>query len=1007
MDPVFSSCHISFTKAITYKSVPKRYVTELITQFEKDPGTFSRAVQNVILQLLPNFKKEPSAERGMKVIVAVLDELKKKVAAFDSDEDSKNILRTVVAIMKLILQGAAAKEKPVRLGCVWMLERINAINLCDVLEIPESIFINMKECVSLLLIDKYTPVRYFSIHLAAKLNMLAEIQKIMTCDPNSEIRKQCVSYIPINEITLNLIGRRLNDKEESVRLATCKRLQEIPFSELPLDVRREIANLSVKDRSEKIRDETRKILAQFFNWFKQSAHKEESVEYEASLYFATLLEIDTVPRNYQKEITKSLKLICETIVSPTDLCNLCKEILFPNLFAVLNTPGQSIQAEISKTALLLLRIICEYLKNSHEDQLEKIMPEVDLICQLISFYQVHADLFYVQNIILISFCIDRGEEFSRQKLLDAYRDVCFKLPITVPQIDDVAHIEEAYTTVGQTDYFAHKSQDVLSLAVQLIKNLQKEYETEFCRIMIEIINEIRDPLIAPQEEEDITVFVEDTQRAPSMLESRETLVNRINELDDECEALDNEKERLIERGQYQEAIMVKQQYEAVLANATLLEAKLEHLQAEILLILYRSLMLHSEMLRNSRQGEIDADGSEIVNTLIHPAFQLSESYITSMAIESLGLFCLLKYERCREYLYIFKTVLDKKEDTFIVFLALRAVLDFFMVFDILKEDEDGGIKDNDEEMLSSGQTVFGIVASYLDSNNSHIQSLVCEGLCKLLLLEKIRNGEAILTKLLLLFFDQDSPDIIKQILHVFFTHYSLLCEKNAQTLAESFKIVLSVITNQLNKTEPKNYNNLDLSQVNLNRIFSFVFLYLNPDYLREHAKFTPANNLHFNLFYYLSKETINNLNFSQARIYPRMIAQSNFYSFTNKEICLAQKLLYKLGKDVKDRACLNSIQKAIETVTKVNDRLSAELDPILEEYMEELYLESVNISSNFIQKLQADDTGKVLTPFKSIKKYEELEDPIEGSSEDYPMPAKRVMPTGDNTPAKKRFKSTR
>ncbi|CAG9317334.1 unnamed protein product [Blepharisma stoltei] len=1007
-DNVFALCHIALTKAVTYKSVPKRYVNELVTHFDADPVSFSRAIQNVALQLIPQFRRDPASERGMKVIVAVLDELKKKVSTFDSENDIKNILRTVVAIMKLMLQGCEAKEKPTRLGCVWMLERLIAMNFCDVLDIPDHIFTKMIENTKVLLKDKYSPVRYFSIHLAAKLNMLEEIEKVMNYDPLQDVRKQAVNLMPMNEKTKICIGGRLCDKEESVRQAACKRLQEVLFSELPLEIRREIVSLSVKDRSEKIRDEARKIISSFFSWFKQEAHKEEAQEYEAIVYFTTLLEINTLEKKYQREVTKCIKLVCETIVSPADLSELLKQVLFPSLCSAINTPGKNTQSSISKTSMLLLRVITEYLKGSHEEILEKVIPDVDLLCQLVLFYQQQPDLFFAQNMILISYCIDRGEEFSRQKLLDTYREVCFKLPLAVPEVNASAQIEDAYNCVGQTDYFYYRAQDVLSLSVSLIKQLQKEYETEFCRIMIEIINEIRDPLIAPIEDENIRVFVEDTQRPPSMLEKREALLGKITELDDEIEALENEKERLIDRGEYSDAIKVKQQYEEVLQQVNKMEEELNHLEHEILLILYRSLMLHSEMLRNSKQGDIDADASEIINTLIYPAFKFTDTYIPCLAIESLGLHCLLKYDRCREYLYIFKTVLDKKEDTLIEFLALRAVLDFFMVFEILKEDEDEMIQDNDEDLSCSGQTVFAIAASYLDSNNSYMQALTCEGLCKLLLLEKIKHGEPVLTKLLLLFFDQDSPDSIKQVLHVFFTHYSLLCEKNAMCLAESFKMVLSVITNQLNKTEIGSFQTLDLSQVNLNRIFSFVFLYLNPDYLREHAKFTPTVNLHFNMFYYLSKETLNNLTFSQAKIYPRMIAQANFYSFTPKESYLAAKLLNKLAKEIKDKTCLNSIQKAIEITIEKDKKFAAVLDPELEEHMEDLYEESINLAASFIQKLHSQDPNKILTPFKSAtKKAEESDDPIESSSEDYDMPAKRIISSSDQTPAKKRFKSSK
>jgi len=998
MDSVFEQTHSALNNAIKFKSVPKRYVLELVKLFDSEASEFSKGIQNCVLQFLPKFKKEPIAERGLKVVVAAVDELKKKASSFDNEQETRNILRFVVAVMKLMILGLEAKDKNVRLGCVWFLERLVSMNLGDILDIPSYIFSNLIDKCRTLLRDRHNPVRFIAVNLASKLFMEDEILQCIESDPSRDVRRNAVKWVGLTKNSLEVIGNRLLDLDESVRLAASERLHDFNYSNLPLEIRRIVLAQAMRDRSEKVRMNTKAIVVSFFKWFRDSASQEGFKVHQAPLFFATLLEIDTLPESMQKDITKGLKFVCDELMNCQELSDLLEEVIFPTLLEGLKTPTKEPQTKVTSTSMLLMRVAVETLKKTEESTLEKILPDIDTLCQLVSFYQQSGSTVMLQNMILTAHCCDLGEEVCREKLLDTYKLICQELPLALnsENLSEQLQISKSYNKLGKEECFLESSGEILGLVIYLIKHLLKEYESEFCRVMIEIINEVRDPLVVPQEEEYMMVMIEDTQRPPSLLEKKQVLNQKLKSLDDEIEALENEKEALIDRSEYHEALQVKQKMDELLNQANALEEQLESVDTQVKNLLVRSLLLTLEMLRNSKQGEIAAEVSELIQTLIYPALKYSENSIQALAIECLGVFCLLKASFCKEYLYMFKIILEKKQDTMLEYTALKLVMDFFMLFDFLKEDS----LEESDEMLVTGDCLLERLLDYLESPDPHIRTLVAEGLCKMIMLERIKNVPPYLARLLMFFFDPESPTPLKQALLMFFTHYSLLTQENAQNLAESFKMVLAAIVQQLDSSG-SSLVTFDFSQINLNRIFSFVFLYLDPQYLKSHAKFAYSheNNLHFNLFYFLCKETQKYSDTHQGRIYPRMLCQANLNSFNPAQVCLARKLLYELSKNVKDKTAKNCIFKALEAANKLGDKFSAQLDSEFEVVCEEKYESSLDALDRFIQQLRQNGSETLLTPFKGEPTEEISDDPIEYSADEAPL--KRKASNNPSTSNKK------
>lgn len=904
MMETFEEIHSCVALAFQNTSAPKRYLPQLVQLYELNPPEFSKAFQNIFLQLAPNFRKDPQAERGLKFLFSVLAELKRKCC-----EEKPEIPQLFTNVLKLLISGCEAREKSQRFASVWLLDRILTLNIQEI-PLPSLIFHRITSTVKDLLKDKHSNIRFHGASIARKCEMSSELIKALQKEPIKDIRKYMISLASGDKNSCKAIGKRLKDSEPSVRLAACKKLQEVS----DFTYCKEVLVMSVIDRSKEVREAAGVLLRNFI--------KESGL-----MKISEILDLKHSDMKRQNEIFKGFQYVCETVATQDQIC----EVIGKNICTA---------SELSMEGLLLLRICVETLREVHENLLYSLLPELSVL--QIGYTHLDFPLFYSQNILKISLCADIGEEYTRLALTNQLKTLCTTYPLGLSKAKDSQQITENYSKLSHADYFPTKEQDVFSQIMSCLRCLFKDQETEFCRSVIEIINDIRDPLF-------------EREIGESLTEIKKGLSERLERLLQDIQGIDCEIQRIGEFNMNREIISRKQELDLEVENVS---SELENVQNQILTILQRSLVLSCELLRYTKHGVMDAEMTEIVQTLIYPSLQLNDKAVNTLAIECLGLFCISHAAACKEYLYIFKVILQKKENGVLEFIALKSVLDFYMVFEFSEATE--------SDFNVSGNSMLEIVIGYIDSPNTFIKAMVIEGLCKLLLLERNTRAD-VLAKLLLAFFDSSSSDMVKQILHVFFTHYPLVSEVNAANLADGFMLSLGLVCGNINK----NYSGLDLTRINVNKIFSFVFMYLNPEYIKLHGKFQSTFNLHFHMFHLLCSEVLRYPEKSQAKIYPRMLIQLNFASFTTKELSIAHKLLGKIRKIVKEKVCANAVAKTIEGIIKINDRVDGNYED-LEGIMNEKYEKISGKMKKFLKAYQE-------TTFNL--KESDFDDPIEFSDE--------------------------
>ena len=375
--------------------------------------------------------------------------------------------------------------------------------------------------------------------------------------------------------------------------------------------------------------------------------------------------------------------------------------------------------------------------------------------------------------------------------------LCSKYEITVPAYKKTGALENSYLKLLCEDTIADNSLDVLSLAVKTLKDLLDQHVHEFPRIMGEILNEIREPLIVFEENPD------------NLLKQKQNLTRKIISIDEEIDLLENEREVLIEKAEYSLACALKQEINAKAAKAQECEQKLIVIEDEIINRLYRSLAITTEMLCGIKYGVMILDIPEFVQNLIKPALEIDQEPVQILAFDCLTQCCLHNLEICKENLRLFSMVLKKQSDSMLEFVVIKSVIDLYMVWDFCY---------NACEIEVFNDDIIKMLMQYTQSSNEYIKAITIEGLAKLTILGKI-SSPITLAYLMIPYFDTTSS-IVSQVLQVFFGNFTQVRAIHCETLSDSFKMVLSLLCLHIGKTQ--SIETIDFSYFNIKKVFNFI-----------------------------------------------------------------------------------------------------------------------------------------------------------------------------------------
>jgi hypothetical protein len=910
----------------------------LVLLFTSSPAEFSRATQNILLKLYPMFRKERAVDSAFTGLAKALAEIRRLGAT----THKRDVERFWGALVKLTTLGCEAANSNARQGSAWVLEKL--VVLGEGLDLPEVLVKSVERVAELMLRDKNNQVRLRAVFLASHLNMQPELRRA-TGDSVREIRRQAV--ILLNSAEISIFAERAQDRDETVRLAAVERLAESPVEDLPLEVRLKMISVAQKDRSPAIRKAAQDYWMSFFQG-KDLA--------DAGVTFLKLVELNKLPSRLDISVCEIISNSLGSVYAP--------EALLQYLPVAIRSIDFNMSESLNES-LLLVRLVADFVRKDHD--LTSLLPKISEICKIVSEVKDKLEPFNLQQLLLIALSSDIGEEFARRELITT----CSALGRDLPMDETTQTMETAFinATIGRS--FVRTETELVRETVSIIRRLLPGQDNEFTRIVVESINDLREPF---EEEQGINSLQESAFKA-------------IKSLDEEIEELTSEMYTLEDEQRYDEALAVKRQLEAATNRKEIMEQNRTEYADMSRAMLRRCLILTSELLRNLPQGGVPAaECDDLVRTLVHPALNLASTDLQTLSMECLSLFCLIDVKQCRNFLYLFKLVLEphtERPDPLMEFNVLRAVCDFFLVYDLLNEEmKSGTAVDDDARLKTSASSLLQVALQYLDNPDPYLQVIVVEGVCKLMLFDRLPRATSILAKLLLLFFDAGAYPATKQVLHVFFTTYSLLSSHHSAELAEAFKMLLGALLSHLNC----NQSTVEMTQQNLNRAFSFVFSFLSPEYLRQQGKFQGNINYHFDLFYFFVKQTLELKDLLEGKVYPRMLTLTSFTEFTADQTWLAGVLLDQLSAVVTDKPVINCVIKTREALLRHKETVGAEESHNLMVKASEGYKATLENVESFKRKLASEDSLALYTP---LKQNDSDSEPYETEVEEVTPPAKR------------------
>lgn len=228
-------------------------------------------------------------------------------------------------------------------------------------------------------------------------------------------------------------------------------------------------------------------------------------------------------------------------------------------------------------------------------------------------------------------------------------------------------------------------------------------------------------------------------------------------------------------------------------------ALIEELNLKQKLSFKRALNLCLILLKQCRADVNDQNLISICETLIGPAIQSKDKDNMLLAIECIGLLCLLDKELFINYSKIFQTILTDEgvdgEDTLREkIIALKSSVDSLIIHGV--------------EAKTTLKLQRIIIEDYMVIKDSTLRQITIEGICKMLFSRKLTQDadasemEFLLSQLILQWFDRRynwQNSLVRQLLNSFFKSFVLFSEQRCELMLRAlFKVVYSILESKYN-----------------------------------------------------------------------------------------------------------------------------------------------------------------------------------------------------------------
>ena len=741
----------------------------------------------------------------------------------DNDEESEESLCPFLSnLLNFILIHHCAKNPGVRYRiCHFLNILLNAMG--DQASIDDEICENITISMMSRLLDKSHKVRaqaIFALHrLQDPSNDECPVIKMYifhaTKDPKAEVRKAALMSMGKNQKTLQVALRRTRDTDETVRKVAYVFISKVTVRSLTITQRDQLLNDGLKDRSEMVRKTVQNVLLP--SWL----------------------------RHFKGNFTDLVKALDAEI--GTDVSILALESLFKNtptnqLIEQLPIDNQTklipINNLLSENVLYWRCLVKYFHRECLTEEVENILPELSVFCTYISDFltkisenqnktwENHMMKFILLQLFEIATAYDLSDEVGRNKLNQLICNTLMSNHCTESIIECiVTHLQKVIPDVNsRLDTLANVISEIRlplkeTQTTQISEQQQQQIPVQRAKLKMKVL--------ALQEEEYQAIQEKEYLKA-------DALKNQINEVNKEIQSLTEQPQITV-----MEEIKEKSDPETMRKCLS------------IICTMMQSVVSLTPTLRSLMQIAFDS--------LEHP-----DDTVHILAIQAVSICCILDKELAKQHLMMLVLQFSlEQENANIWIIALKGIFDLLLLyglehFDILEYNEERSTSrtekshttklytDNDTEVslssthkseVGNSRNFIKILAGLLDHPHQGLRTIAAEGLCKLLLNQRISSSN-VLSKLIILCFNpiNDNDFYLRQCLSVFFDNFVTRVPESHELLEQAYLPTLKILCKAPEISPLKEIDPYDVSRFILN-LTRFVNPKSGVEHYRSHNNF--------------------------------------------------------------------------------------------------------------------------------------------------------------------------
>ncbi|KAF0979310.1 hypothetical protein FDP41_001653 [Naegleria fowleri] len=625
-DAVAEAIAKQFNKAQKSKASHEKCIALLLEIMNEKYELFLEKFFEIIHPVLIISKNEKSAENIVQLIAKFCAAAKAQELSSESNAAKQGYDFTVDFVDNLIVY-ANASNKTVRYRVAQITSQI--IEKSPMTEEIDEDFVNsIKEKFVPRLRDKLPAVRLMAVCVLSKFQdphsqctIMSEFLRMMSSDPNKDVRKETVRRIFLLKQTLRAVLDKVKDVKEDVRSAAYEKIfSTVKMKNFTIQQRVEMINYGLEERDPNVKEQFERLfIEKWFSDFKFDINK-----------FLTILDVI----EYEPICEKIIRLILDR----SDKISIVGDkVDFQSL-----TPEQA----------LFWRCKCQYLASKKKDLDDLLPSSITDFVRLIIEHVKQDDEFIVRQLLIISKYLDYSDEVGRSNVHSLLSEMLSSFH------NPEAHVKEIIESLKCILPNPEDFQSTILNRIDLLRN---------AALTVSKNRTIQGEHLELQKKE----------RIQQLNLTKEEILKKIQQLNVEKTFLAQKEEYLAAKQKLDQIMELHHKLKEIEAEITKRDEVRDDME-EICLWL-RALQTTYEFIL---QAYLPVDISQFIyllDDLILITLNHDYDYLRALSIKTLGQFCSLNIDDAKQHIGTLVNILSQETNDDCINEVLQALFDIFRI----------------------------------------------------------------------------------------------------------------------------------------------------------------------------------------------------------------------------------------------------------------------------------------------------------------------------------------